>query len=96
LGDQLVEQRDGRARGDGGAVAERLFPPVLECLFEFVAHAVGHVGVQAAHAGDLVAETLFGEDLGDAVFGHPGLVPVPQAVHRQARLDGCASRRASS
>jgi hypothetical protein len=34
-----------------------------------------------------MAEALFGEDLGDAVFGHPGLVRVPEPVHGQARLD---------
>jgi hypothetical protein len=45
------------------------------------------VGVEAAHAGDLVAEALLGENLGDAVFGHPGLVAVPEAVQGQAWLD---------
>ena len=55
---------------------------------EVVAHAVGGVGVEAAHAGDLVAKALLGEDLGDAVLGHPSLVPVPEPVHSQARLDG--------
>jgi hypothetical protein len=41
---------------------------------EVVAHAVGGVSVEAAHAGDLVAEALLGEDLGDAILGHPSLV----------------------
>jgi hypothetical protein len=45
------------------------------------------VSVEAADAGDLVAQALFGEDLGDAVLGHPGLVAVPQPAHGQARLD---------
>ncbi len=45
------------------------------------------MGVEAAHAGDLVAEALFGEDLGDSILGHPGLVTVPQAVRGQAGLD---------
>jgi hypothetical protein len=45
------------------------------------------VGVEAAHAGDLVPEALLGEDLGDAILGHPGLVTVPQAVRGQAGLD---------
>jgi hypothetical protein len=40
------------------------------------------VGVEAADARDLVAQALLGEDLGDAVFGHPRLVAVPQAVRR--------------
>jgi hypothetical protein len=57
-------------------------------VLEVVPHPAGGVRVQAAHAGDLVAEALFGEDHGDAVFGHPGLVAVPEAVHSQARLDG--------
>jgi hypothetical protein len=56
-------------------------------VLEVAAHAVTGVGVEAAHAGDLVAEALFGEDLGDAVFGHPGLVAVPKPVHGQAWLD---------
>jgi hypothetical protein len=32
------------------------------------------VSVEATHAGDLVAEALLGEDLGDAILGHPSLV----------------------
>jgi hypothetical protein len=36
-----------------------------------VAHAVRGVGVEAAHAWYLVAQALLGEDLGDAVLGHP-------------------------
>src|SRR6266702_4710759 len=45
------------------------------------------MGGEAAHAGHLVAEALLGEDLGDAVLGHPGLVAVPKPVRGQARLD---------
>jgi hypothetical protein len=56
-------------------------------VLEVVAHPVGCVGVQAAHAGDLVAEALLGEDLGNAILGHPGLVAVPEAMHGQAWLD---------
>jgi hypothetical protein len=56
-------------------------------VLEVVTHPVGGVTVEATHARDLVAEALFGEDLGDAVLGHTGLVPVPEAVHGQARLD---------
>jgi hypothetical protein len=41
--------------GDGGAVAERVLPPGLECVLEVVAHPAGGVSVQAVHAGDLVA-----------------------------------------
>jgi len=33
------------------------------------------VGAQAAHAGDLVAEALLGEDLGNAVLGQIGQLP---------------------
>jgi hypothetical protein len=61
---------------------------VCSAWLRVVAHPVGGVGVEAAHAGDLVAEALFGEDLGDAVFGHPGLVAVPDAVRGQGWLDG--------
>jgi hypothetical protein len=52
-----------RARGDG-AVVERVFPSGLEYVLKIVAHPVGGVGVEAAHAGDLVAEALLGEDPG--------------------------------
>jgi hypothetical protein len=84
---QLVEYRYGRVRVDGGAGGEGFFPAGLERGLEFVAHPFRGVGVQAAHAGDLVTETLFGEDLGDGIFGHPGLVAVPKAVRCQAGLD---------
>ncbi len=70
-----------------GPVAKGVFPSGLERMLEVVAHAGGGVGIEAAHAGDLVAEALFGEDLGDAVLGHPGLVAVPEPVHGQAWLD---------
>jgi hypothetical protein len=50
-------------------------------------HPRGGVGVEATHPGHFVAEALLGEDLGDAVFGHPCLVAVPEAVHGQAGLD---------
>ena len=56
-------------------------------MLEVVTHPVGGVSVEAAHAGDLVAKALFGEDLGDAVFGHPGLVAVSEAMQGQAGLD---------
>jgi hypothetical protein len=36
-------------------------------VLEVVAHLGGGVGVEAAHAGDFVAEALFGEDFRDAV-----------------------------
>lgn len=54
-------------RVDGGPAAQGLFPAGLEDGFEVVAHPVRVVGVQAAHARYPMAETLLGEDLGDAV-----------------------------
>ena len=71
-------------RVDGRALAQRVHPAGLEGGFQVGAHPLGGVGVEAAHAGHLVAEALLGEDLGDAIFGHPCLVAVPQAVRRQA------------
>jgi hypothetical protein len=88
LGEEFVEQRDGRAGVDGGAFSQAVVPAVLERLLEVVAHAVGGVGVEAAHAGDLVAEALFGEDFRDAVLGHPSLVAVPEPVRGEAGPDG--------
>jgi hypothetical protein len=67
---------------------EGLFPADLEGGLEVVAHPVGGVSAEAAAAGDLMAEALLGEDLRDAVFGHPGLVAVPQAVRGQPGPDG--------
>ena len=34
--------------------------------------------------GTVVAEALLGEDLRDAIFRHPRLVAMPQAVRREA------------
>jgi hypothetical protein len=84
---EFVEQRDRRAPVDGGAGAEGILPAGLERGLEVVAHTVRGVGVEAAHAWYLVAQALLGEDLGDAVLGHPRLVAVPQAVGGQAELD---------
>ena len=76
--------------GDGGVGAarrpgpERFLSAGLERLDERLAHPFRYVGVEAAHARHLVAEALLGEDVGDAVLGHPGAVPVPEAVRGQA------------
>jgi hypothetical protein len=75
-GEEFVEQRDRRAGVDGGAFAEGVVPAGLERGLEVVAHTVGGVGIEAAHAWHLVAETLLGEDLRDAILSHPGLVTV--------------------
>jgi hypothetical protein len=72
---------------DGGAFAEGVVPAGLERLLEVVSHALGGVGVEATHAWDLVAETLLGEDLRDAILGHPGLVAVPEPVRGEAGPD---------
>ena len=85
--EEFVEERDGRVRVDGGAFAEGVVPAGLERLLEVVSHALGGVGVEATHAWDLVAETLLGEDLRDAILGHPGLVAVPEPVRGEAAPD---------
>ena len=54
---------------EGGPFAQGLLPAGLEGGLEVLAHPVGGVGVEAAHAGHLVAEPMLGEDLRDAVFG---------------------------
>ncbi|MGO9217339.1 MAG: hypothetical protein ACLP5E_06130 [Streptosporangiaceae bacterium] len=74
-------------RADGHALAQGVFPSGLECMLQVVAHPRGGVGVEAAYAGDFVAEALLGEDLGDAILGHPCLVAVPGAVHGETGLD---------
>jgi hypothetical protein len=65
--EEFVEQWDGRVRVDGRAGVEGFVPAGLERSLEVVAHAVGGLGVEPAHARHLVAEAPFGEDLGDAV-----------------------------
>jgi hypothetical protein len=50
---QVVEQRDWGVRVDGGALAEGFLPSGLESRGQFLAHSLGGVGVQAAHAGNL-------------------------------------------
>jgi hypothetical protein len=67
-------------RVDGGAFGEGFLPSGLECLHQLRAHPVGDVGVQAAHSGHLVAESLLSEDLGRAFLGHPRPVAVPEPV----------------
>jgi hypothetical protein len=57
-------------------------------LLQLIAHPVGGVGVEAAYAGHLLAEALFGEDLGDAVLGHPCLVTVPEPMGVRPDLIG--------
>ena len=74
-------------RVDGRAVAEGFLPPGLEGGRQFVAHPVRGVRVQATHSRHLVAESLLGQDLRDAIFSHPGLVTVSQAMSGQAGLD---------
>ena len=69
---------------DGSAGVQGVLPAGLERVLQLVAHPVRRVGVEATHAGHLVAEALLGEDLGDAIFGHPRLVAVPESVRRQA------------
>jgi hypothetical protein len=87
LGQEFVEQWERRVRVDGGACTEGFGPAGLERLLEVVAHALGGVGIEATHAGYLVAETLLGEDLRDAILGHPGLVAVPEPVRGEAGPD---------
>ena len=74
-------------RVDGRAVAKGFFPSGLESGCQVVAHPGRGVSVQAAHTWHLVAESLLGQDLRDAVLGHPGLVTVSQAMSGQVGLD---------
>jgi hypothetical protein len=66
--EEAVEEGHGGTGADGGAGAEGGFPAGLEGGGQLVAHPGGGVGVDAADAGDLVAEALLGEDLGDWVI----------------------------
>jgi hypothetical protein len=55
----------------------------LERLDECLAHPVRDVGIEAAHARYFVAEALLGEDVRDAVLGHPGPVAMPEPMRGQ-------------
>jgi hypothetical protein len=48
---QVVEQRDRRARIDGGALPEGFFLPGLKRRLQFLAHLLRGMGVQATHPG---------------------------------------------
>ena len=63
---------------EGSPFAQGLLPAGLEGELEVLAHPVGDVSVETTHAGHLVAQAMLGEDLRDAIFGHPCLVAVPE------------------
>jgi len=52
---QVVEQRDGGVRVDGGAIPEGPFPSGLKNCGQVLAHTLGGMGVQAAHPGNLMS-----------------------------------------
>lgn len=64
-----------------------LIPPSLQRFQEGCVHGRCDVGVDAADAGESVAEALAFEDFDDAVFVHPGAVGVPQVVEPRAGQD---------
>jgi hypothetical protein len=85
---QLVEQRD-RGMGPGCRPGpQRVLPADLKGLDKRLAHPVRDVRIEAAHARHLVAEALLGQDVRDAVLGHPGPVAVPEPVRGQAGTSG--------
>jgi hypothetical protein len=65
---QVVEQRDGGVRVDGGAFAEGFFPPGLKSCRQILAHPLRGMGVKAAHPGNLMSQSLLGKDLGNAIL----------------------------
>ena len=52
---QVVEERDRGVRIDGGALAKGQLPPGLKGRRQVLAHSLRGVGVQAAHAANLVS-----------------------------------------
>jgi len=52
-------------------------PPLLEYLADPLLHGRGDVAVDAAHAGEAVAQTLGLSALGDVVLDEPRLVGMP-------------------
>jgi hypothetical protein len=87
--EQVVEERDGGVRVEGGAVPQRCLPAGLEGHGQVLPHRLCYVGVQAAHPGDIVAEPLLGEDLWDAVLGHPRLVGYLYSISGSPCPDAC-------
>src|SRR2546430_7871100 len=72
----------GGSGGDVGVAAECCWwvggggPALLECVGDAVLHGGGDVAVDAAYAGEAVAEAAGLGDFGDVVFDEPGLVGV--------------------
>ena len=65
-------------------VAAAIEPAVLQGGQQRRVHGLGDVGVDASDSGQLVAESLASEWLGDAVFVHPGVVGVSEVVKPDA------------
>ena len=61
--------------------------PLLQSGFEGGAHGRAYVPIDAVHAWHLVAHPFGLQDLRNAVFVHPCLKAVPQAMRRHASLD---------
>jgi len=59
----------------------------LECGGQVGSHGGAYVPVDAAHPGDLVAHPFGPQEVGDAIFLHPGLVAVAQAMRGQPGED---------
>ena len=58
--EQVVEERDGGVRVEGGPVPQRCLSAGLEGCGQVLPHRLCPVGVQAAHRGHIVAEPLLG------------------------------------
>lgn len=88
-----VRGEKGVQRGDCGVqavprpVTERDIPALLECGGQVGSHGVTNVAVDAAHPGDLVAHPFGAQEVGDAIFLHPGLVTVAQTMRCQPGED---------
>jgi hypothetical protein len=54
---QVVEERDGGVRVEGGEVPQRCLPAGLEGCGQVLPHRLCHVGLQAARPGHVVAPT---------------------------------------
>src|SRR6266700_4029229 len=86
-GKEAVQGTNCGVRAEPRPVAERVVPALLECGGQVGSHGVTNVAVDAAHPGYLVAHPFGAQEVGDAIFLHPGLVTVAQTMRCQPGED---------
>jgi hypothetical protein len=87
-GQERVQYRDWRPRGDTGPLVKGCLPKVLEPDREVFSHPGRDVTVDAAHSGHLVAHPFRLQHVADVEVVKPGFVAMTQAVRCQSGAQG--------